>query len=366
MIKLKLKNLDFYKLGIKLKMSSFKRNNRTRLKLYKKIASLVRQDMSIKDIVDELINAKKSGTRKDKRSVELVFLEYVKVGMTKGKSFSDSLVGWVTNNEHQLIAAGEKSGDLENAFSMASNLTERVADTQKRVRGTLIIPSFLLIGSVGIMSFLSRKIMPALTQLLPIERWPAEARFFNSVTSFVDSYIFVILGFMVVTIFVIFRSFSRLTGPARDILDKFPLFVAYRDIQSSIFLISLSTLLNAQISLKDSILAIKRGSNKYIDYKLTEMIANIEKGMSPGKSINTSFFGETGSDIEIYSKASNFEEALYALGQENMDEKVEKIEGSFAALKYGLMFFVAGIIMFTFITFFGVSGEVGSMGSMGG
>lgn len=349
-IKENIKNSEFYK---DRKKNSFKRNIKLRISLYKKISSLLRQSMSMKDIVGEITKAKKKENTPD-----YYFLRNVQIEMEKGKDFSDSIVGWVTDNELQLIRAGEKSGDLEKSFSMAIKLTLRLKEIKSRIIKETAYPIVLFIMAIVMMYGLSVSIMPALIETSNPENWPQMSKNLYLTTNFIRDNIFFIIIILIVLFFSISYSMGKLKGDIRKKLDKIPPYKLYKDIQSSIFLISLSTLLNAQVSLKESILNLKKQANPYLETKLNEMIKRIDKGYEPGQSINTEFMGSIGSDIQIYSKAADFENAMLELGEEAMEEKLESISRTMSILRFLMLILIGGIIFWVFMSFFEITSTI--------
>jgi type II secretory pathway component PulF len=337
----------------KLKKAKFKTNIKVRLKLYKKMASLIKQGLSIKDIIEEI-----SKVQKKNNSPEYHFLTHVSKEMQKGKSFSGSLKGWTTDNELLLIQSGEQSGDLEKSFRMAIKLTLQLKEINSTIKSQAAYPFALLILLLGVLYFFSVEIFPALTGIAPVADWPESPRTLYNLTYFVRSNILLIFAGIFAVSFVVYKSLGRLTGPVRDALDKYPPFSLYKDIQASVFLISVATLMVAQVSLQESILSLKKQSNKYIKGKMDIILGRLQKGLSGGEALNTKFMGDSGPDVEIYGKAADFEAAMLALGDEIIEDKLEKIKKVMGGFKLFMMVIFGIIIAWMFLSFFDVTSSM--------
>lgn len=336
------------------KKHKFKSDITVRLKLYKKMGSLIRQGLSIKDIIKEITAVQKKGNTADYH-----FLMHVNEEMQKGRSFSDSLKGWTTDNELLLIQSGEKSGDLSNSFNMAIKLTMRLKEIKSRVIKEAAYPTILLSLLVGVLYGFAVAIFPALEGIMPVEEWPENSQKLYNLSFFIkNNLLFILMGVVALASLVRF-SMARLTGVLRDRLDAFPPYSVYKDIQSSVFLISVATLMTAQVSLKDSILNLKKQSNKYLQIKMNVMLNKLEQGLPGGKSMNTEFMGSSGPDVEIYGKSADFEAAMLELGEEVIEEKLEKITKVMGALKMMALLAFAGVIGWMFISFFEITGGMG-------
>lgn len=349
-IKLRIYNSEFY---FNYKRNKFKRDLKLRTKVYKKLGSLIKQSLSIKDIIIEITNIKDM-----ENTPEYFFLKNIQKQMQKGKSFTDSVVGWVSDNELQLIKAGEKSGDLEKSFSMAIKLTTRLKEIKKRIYSEAAYPAILILASLGLLYGLSTNIMPSLTGISNPNDWPSMSKNLYLLSYFVEKNIFYIFLILLSLSSLITYTLPKLTGNIRDRLDSFPPYSTYKVLQSSIFLISLSTLLNAQITLKESILNLKKQANPYVSNKLKVMIKRIDKGETPGKSINTEFMGKAGADIEIYSKAADFEKALLDLGDENMDDTLDVISQSMSLFRVLMLVLIGALVGWVVLSFFEVANTV--------
>jgi type II secretory pathway component PulF len=332
----------------------FKTDINVRLKLYKKMGSLIRQSLSINEIVKEISAVQKKGNTADYH-----FLMHVNSEMQDGRSFSESLKGWTTDNELLLIQSGEKAGDLTNSFDMAISLTKRLKEIKSRVIKEAAYPTVLLTLLTAVLYGFAIAIMPALEGIMPVEEWPSSSQTLYNLSFFVkDNVFFIIIGVIALGS-LIKHSMARMTGPIRDRLDSYPPYSIYKDIQSSVFLISVATLMTAQVSLKDSILNLKRQSNKYLKLKMDTILGRLEDGLTGGKAMNTEFMGSSGPDVEIYGKAGDFEKAMMALGEEVIEDKLEKITKVMGLLKMMALLSFAGVIGWMFISFFEITGAMG-------
>lgn len=339
----------------KIKQRKFKSDINIRLKLYKKMASLIKQGLSIKDIIQEITAVQRAGNTPDYH-----FLMHVNKEMQSGKSFSESLKGWTTENELLLIQSGEKSGDLGTSFHMAIKLTLRLKEIKMRVIKESAYPAVLFFLLVAVLWGFAKSILPPLADIMPIEDWPEGPRKLYDLSFFVKDNLLIMAGAIFVATTLIRYSLGKLVGSFRDIMDKYPPYSIYKDIQSAVFLISVATLMSAQVSLRDSILNLKKQSNPYLQGKMDEMLKKLQKGLPGGKAMNTDFMGNSGPDVEIYGKAADFEKAMMDLGEEVIEEKLEKITKVMGSLRLVMLLSVAGVIGWMFISFFEITGAMGA------
>jgi type II secretory pathway component PulF len=140
------------------------------------------------------------------------------------------------------------------------------------------------------------------------------------------------------------KSLPSYVGGLRPILDKLPPYNLYKDIQSGLFLVSLGTLMKSRVTFKDSLSFIEEEATPYLAEKIEEIVEKVDSGKDEGESMNTKFVGEIGYDIEDYAAGAGIEVAMSELGDEVVNDKIEKIKLSSAGLKT-----VAMILVFTFV-----------------
>lgn len=318
---------------------SFLKNQEKRKILFEKYQILLENGLTYKDITDKMISRAKSKTP------QVFFLEHLREELAEGHQFSDALEGWATTNEIMIIASGEASGEISNAFKQCANLMGKIIEMRKTIKAASIYPSILLIALFGIIYAFANFMLPILEEFSEPDNWPASAQKLGAFSSWISDNIVFVIGFIGVMFWIVGKSLPTLRGRFRNnILDKIPPYNLYREIQSGLFLSALATLLKSDMTFSKSLEFIENESTPYVKDKIYEIIENTNEGKNEGEAINIDFVGEVGNDIEDFAIGSDIGTAMESLGDKLVQDKIEKIKTSSGALK-----FIAMILVFLYV-----------------
>lgn len=141
-----------------------------------------------------------------------------------GSSFSEALAKHPTvfNNIYiNLIAAGEVSGNLDNALERIAFQQEKDAEIISKVRGAMAYPAIVILVMVGVVGFMIVKVLPQVKVIyddLPGATLPLLTRVMLAISDFTIRYWWVVILLLIFGIFATTR-YAR-TGPGKEVIDK--------------------------------------------------------------------------------------------------------------------------------------------------
>jgi type II secretory pathway component PulF len=334
-----------------------------RISLYKKLKSFTEEEFAI---YDSLIKFK---TRFDKKKdfrgkIIGIWLENLK----DGKSLSYAISGWVPDSELNLIAAGEDGQGIEYGLGEAI----RFAESSQKIKNTIIsgasYPALLFVAVIGFIAMFSIKLAPTYLTILPLEKWPDLGRNFYAFSKFIVDYWYVALGLLIAFGVVIGLTISKWVGRIRRVFDNLPPWSIYKVYQGSAFLIMLASLMKSGTPLNDALKKIKKISSPWVSSYLEQMLRNLKKGgKNFGQHLHVGLLDEeTAYDVIDYSELGKFEEAVYTIGDNNLNESIVKIEKKTAMVKSLMIMLVGvtvGIIYYTTMTLNSTAAEAASSGT---
>jgi len=292
----------------------------------------------------------------DKITPETAFLNNVVAEMNEGKKFSDALRGWATPNEILIISAGEESGEDVQALGQCVSLMEKLIEMKKTIIAASIYPAVLMAALFGVIYGFANFMIPILTDFSDPKTWTGSAQNLAGFSGWIAGNILYVLIGLFGLFYGVNKSLGEFTGDIRDkILDKIPPYSIYKEIQSGLFLVSLSTLLKSGVPFKKSLEFIKRESPAYLENKVEEILDNVDNGLNEGEAMNTDFIGEVGDDIEDFSAGSTIESTLAKLGDQVVNEKLEKIQSSAGILKALAMLAVFTYVLWAYSSFISIT-----------
>lgn len=327
----------------------FKLGLKTRINLYKRLKSFTEEEFPV---YESLLKFKaRYEKKKDFRAkIISIWLE----NMKHGANFTTAIKGWVPESELNLIAAGENGKGIEKGLGEAIKFAESAQKIKTTIIGGATYPAVLLLVVLGFIAMFSLKLAPTYLAILPVERWPDMGRNLYFFSRTLVDYWFIFLGGFTALSIVIGMTIANWTGRVREFFDKLPPWSVYKVYQASAFLISLASMMQSGTPLNDALKNIKKTSSAWVGQYLEEMIKNLRRGgKNFGQHLDVGLLDEeTAGDVIDYSELGKFEEAIYTIGENNLEESVIKIERKMAIVRTMMIALVGvtvGMIYYTSI-----------------
>jgi type II secretory pathway component PulF len=117
--------------------------------------------------------------------------------------------------------------------------------------------------------------------------------------------------------------------------------------------------------LNDALKKIKQSSSPWLAVYMEDMMKNLRRGgKNFGQHLNVGLMDdETAGDVIDYSELGKFEEAIYSIGEKNLEQSVARIESRMGILKNLMIVLVGvtvGVIYYTSIELNGTVAEAAS------
>lgn len=342
------------------KFLKFRFGLRQRIKIYEKLMSYIKEGFPL---FDSLVKFK---ARYDKnKDFKGKIIEAWLNRMKHGASFKEAVDGWIPEAELNLISSGEEGKGIEKGLEEAIKFAISSQKIKKTIITGSVYPIILLVVVLSFVGMFSVKMAPIYINILPIERWPDLGKNFYYFSKFLVDYWYIMLGGLIAFSVVVGMTMGSWTGNLRQFVDKLPPWSVYKVYQSSAFLISLSSMMNSGTPLNDSIKKMKRFASPWLNAYLDEMIRNLKRGgKNFGQHLNVGLLDdETSGDVIDYSELGKFEQAIYSMGEKNLEESVQKIESRMAMARNLMIVLVGvtvGIIYYTSVELNGAVADAAS------
>ncbi len=151
----------------------------------------------------------------ERRELERV-AERLRAGLAPHRAFAESPL--FDETVRALVAAGERAGRLAPALVHAAELAERREAWRERVRGALLYPALLMVGTMASLGFVTGWVVPRLAGLLAVRETtlPAPSRALFALARLLDAHgpelAAVLLSVLVLTVMVTRRLWPRWGG----------------------------------------------------------------------------------------------------------------------------------------------------------
>ena len=145
-----------------------------RLKVYKKLASLLRNRFSLMNALDIMYDSITNEGKNTGEPMAIAIADWGK-SLQNGSSFSDALKGWAPSRERLMLSVGDMS-DLEGALLNLIKVAEGTQKMLKPIVGAITYPSFLLLMSVLVIYAIGAYMVPPMEDAAPNARWQGTAK----------------------------------------------------------------------------------------------------------------------------------------------------------------------------------------------
>lgn len=255
-----------------------------KLNLIEDIHFLLNQDMPTMDIAFDL--QKGSGFEK-------VVGTNLERAIEQSRPLHEVFEPMMSSTTLQALKAGINGGDTAKGFSDASKAMKLSEGLFGKLILSYIVPIFKILAVVLATGFLGDFVFSQLVQTSPVKTWDFFSQSMYSYTLAIQSNWELIIAFTIGFLIIVWLICTQLVGVPRKLIDKLPFFKQYRLLSAGSTLSSLSTLLNADEPLLESVWFLKKSANKYTKYHLNKVEENINRSRGVlGNTLNTGMLNE--------------------------------------------------------------------------
>ena len=198
----------------------------TRLKIYRKIASLMSNRFSLMNALD-MLHATITNDGKNPSEPLAIAIAQWGYGLQNGMSFSDALKGWAPDRERLMLSVGDVS-DLESALMNLIKVTEGSTKMIRPIVGAITYPAFLTMMSVLIIYAIGVYMVPPMIDAAPTVVWRGMARDLVDLSAWIKDNWLIAFASLPVTMAVIYFTIGIWTGKVRAFFDNIPPWSLYK------------------------------------------------------------------------------------------------------------------------------------------
>lgn len=340
-------------------------SNSARLKVFKKIAALMKNRFSLMNALDMIHDGFTNGGKNPNEPMAIAIAAWAKA-LQNGLPFSDALKGWAPDRERLMLSVGDVS-DLESAILNLIKVTEGSTKMIRPIIGAIGYPSFLAMVSVLIIYGIGVYMVPPMIEAAPGVRWRGIAESLYNVSVWIEKNWLIAFAILPVLMFIIYFTIGIWTGKIRAFFDNIPPWSLYKVFAGISWLLALSALIKGGTPVSIALRSLRKDSTKYLQERIDKTLVFINNGDNLGQALMKTGLNfpdkEIVADLKIYSELDNFEEALDNLANSWLDESVYLIEQKASILNMVALLTVSGVIAWAVLGVFAMQDQItASMG----
>ena len=340
-------------------------SNKKRLKIYRKLAALLRNRFSLMNALDMIYNGLSEEGRHPNEPMAIAVSAWGH-SLQEGHPFSDSLKGWAPDRERLMLSVGDVS-DLESALLNLIKVAEGSTRMIRPIVNAIVYPSFLMMMSVLILYAIGVYMVPPMLDAAPNTIWTGTAKTLINLSEWIQQnwkFAFSVLPAIGIIVYV---TIGIWTGKLRVKFDRIPPWSLYKIFTGITWLLALSALVKGGVPVSVALSSLRRDASKYLKERIDGALFHIKNGDNLGQALDKAGqeFPDKQiiADLKIYSELDNFEEALDKLANEWLEESVYMIEQRAEIMNIIAMLTVSGVIAWAVFGTFDMQDQITS--SMG-
>jgi type II secretory pathway component PulF len=338
-----------------------------RLKIYRKIASLMANRFSLVNALDMLHDGVSNGGKNPSEPMAIAMANWA-MALQNGQPFSEALRGWAPDRERLMLSVGDVS-DLEGAIRNLIRVTEGTTKMLRPIVSAIAYPAFLMMMAVFIIYGIGAYMVPPMIDAAPGVRWRGLAKNLADLSEWIQANWLFAFSFLPTIMIVIYATIGIWTGKIRAFVDKLPPWSLYKVFVGITWLLAMSALVKGGTPVSNSLRALRKDASRYLKERIDNTLVFVNNGDNLGQALaktNLDFPDtEVIGDLKIYSELDNFEEALESLANNWLDESVYLIEQKASVLNMIALLSISGVIAWAVMGVFEMQDQITNAMGMG-
>ena len=308
-------------------------SNGARLKIYRKLISLLRNRFSLMDALDRIRGIITNDGKNPDEPLALAIL-YWSRSLQNGNPFSVALEGWAPASERLMLSVGDVS-HLEGALENLIKVTEGTTKMKQPLVSAISYPMFLSMMTVLIIYAIGVYMVPPMMSAAPNTRWTGSARDLVQLSVWIQKNWLLAFSFLPTVFFLIYLTLGRWKGKTRSWFDNVPPWSLYRIFVGVTWMLAMAALVRAGTPVSQALRSLRHDASPYLLYRIDSALVFINNGDNLGEALNKTGLGfpdkEIIGDLRIYSEMDNLfvsgAIAWAVMGTFSMQDQITKAMG---------------------------------------
>lgn len=251
-------------------------SNGARLKIYRKLISLLRNRFSLMDALDRIRGIITNDGKNPDEPLALAIL-YWSRSLQNGNPFSVALEGWAPASERLMLSVGDVS-HLEGALENLIKVTEGTTKMKQPLVSAISYPMFLSMMTVLIIYAIGVYMVPPMMSAAPNTRWTGSARDLVQLSVWIQKNWLFAFSFLPTVFFLIYLTLGRWKGKTRSWFDNVPPWSLYRIFVGVTWMLAMAALVRAGTPVSQALRSLRHDASPYLLYRIDSALVFINNG----------------------------------------------------------------------------------------
>lgn len=331
------------------------------LRFYRKLEGMLDMNEAVPRALERLYQAASFNGKKPDRPMAIALRAWRRE-LQKGLTLSEAFDGWLPDRDLMLIRAGEESG----ALAQALRGIQAVDGTSKRMKGALMkaisYPTFIFVLMIAVLYIFGVQLVDPIREMAP-PQVAASLAGLGQVSDFLRS-IYAVITFAALAAAVagLYFSLPYWRGKLRAKFDLWAPWSWYRLWHGSMFLLSLSALMGAQMPLARALNVLSTGAKPWLAERMDSARQEVMRGRNLGEALEIEGLNFPDpaivNDLVVLAERTDVAKLLDTITHEWMDDQMELLEKQAQIIRVFGLAGVGGIIAWTMLSIVGLTQSV--------
>lgn len=318
-----------------------------RISIWRKLVSLLKNDFTLVNALNRIQMIESKGGLKPNEPFAICMREWEK-NLERGMTFSETTRGWIPAEETLLLTSGNIS-----SLVVALENVGRIVAANKRIGravfGAIAYPLLLVVLVFAIIIMVGIYLVPPLSEVAGANMvWQGTAASLIWLSNVAGRYWHILAILFCALGIAIWASISVWSGRIRTLFDGLPPWNIYKIRMSVGWMMSLSALVSAGITIPDAMRMLADNANPYLRNILDKTLRYIANGDNLGDALHNTGANfpnaELIGDLAIYADMNDFDKNLTEIANDYLENSVKRIESVSDTLNTVGVLLISGVI----------------------
>ncbi len=337
--------------------------NANRAEFYDDLSSAISANISF----DKFLKTSQEYAVRLKLSTAVVY-PLIRERFESTQSLSGALTGVVPENDKMILSASERSGSIEQGLRFLVKSIGFVEEMRSAIADAIIMPIGLFIGLALLLVGISLYGVPAMTELLPPEKWQGGGQTLLWLSGAVKNYGVLLVAAVAGCVYFFIWSLGHWTGPTRAKLDqRFP-YSFYSSYHGAMLLVSLLALNRGGVSVMYSLNHLLVSASPWMRWHLKKIIRSIQQRPDAfAESFNSGLYSSrVVFRMALASSSGAVEDKLEGIAETSMKETLKDLKRTSAFVNKVMLAAFGVSLLYVVATFMLTAQNVGMQAGRAG
>jgi type II secretory pathway component PulF len=300
-----------------------------RIQFYESMVTLLENGVPVNEALQEVSNVYGDEGKQPFHPIALAG-STLSATVSNGKSLAWASQAWMPYQEVAIIAAGEKSGNLQQAFNDCVRTIEARQKILSLILSSSLYPALLWSLMAYLLHVVATKMVPAMARRSDPESWTGIPSLLYSIANFVNNWGLVTLIGFVSFVVISIATLPYFCGPLRVRLERLPPWSIYKALHGSTFLLNIAVMLRSNVNQLEALEALEFKAKPWLRERLIAARYGVRMGKNFGVALKLA--GHEFPDKQavqflcVLATRKGFSEAIHRFSNRWLDNSLKNVE----------------------------------------